>query len=113
MRRHLIAEIGHFFDIYKELEPGKSTDVRGWQDRAARPSRDRRLVRSQSRRRQAPAKCSPFGIGPRARVSAMSAADGLRAMNIAAAALFKPSMGGWIVQIFPGGIRQRPVGRRP
>ncbi len=32
---HLIAEIGHFFYIYKELEPGKSTDVRGWQDRAA------------------------------------------------------------------------------
>jgi inorganic pyrophosphatase len=31
---HLIAEIAHFFDIYKELEPGKSTDVRGWQDRA-------------------------------------------------------------------------------
>jgi inorganic pyrophosphatase len=32
---HLTAEIAHFFDIYKELEPGKSTDVRGWQDRAA------------------------------------------------------------------------------
>jgi inorganic pyrophosphatase len=32
---HLTAEIGHFFDIYKELEPGKGTDVRGWQDRAA------------------------------------------------------------------------------
>jgi inorganic pyrophosphatase len=32
---HLAAEIGHFFDIYKELEPGKGTDVRGWQDRAA------------------------------------------------------------------------------
>lgn len=31
---HLTAEIGHFFDIYKELEPGKRTDVRGWQDRA-------------------------------------------------------------------------------
>ena len=31
---HLLNEIGHFFDIYKELEPGKSTDVRGWQDRA-------------------------------------------------------------------------------
>jgi inorganic pyrophosphatase len=30
---HLTAEIGHFFDIYKELEPGKSTDVRGWMDR--------------------------------------------------------------------------------
>jgi len=43
----------------------------------------------------------------------MSAADHLRAKNIAAAALFKPSMGGWIVQIFPGGIRQRPAARRP
>jgi inorganic pyrophosphatase len=31
---HVAAEIGHFFDIYKELEPGKDTDVRGWQDRA-------------------------------------------------------------------------------
>ncbi len=31
---HVTAEIGHFFDIYKELEPGKSTDVRGWMDRA-------------------------------------------------------------------------------
>jgi inorganic pyrophosphatase len=32
--RHLLNEIGHFFDIYKELEPGKSTDVRGWMDHA-------------------------------------------------------------------------------
>jgi inorganic pyrophosphatase len=32
---HLLAEISHFFDIYKELEPGKSTDVRGWQGREA------------------------------------------------------------------------------
>jgi inorganic pyrophosphatase len=32
---YLRAEIGHFFDIYKEIEPGKSTDVRGWQGRAA------------------------------------------------------------------------------
>ena len=32
---HLTAEIGHFFDIYKEIEPGKSTDTRGWQGRAA------------------------------------------------------------------------------
>ena len=31
----MTAEIGHFFDIYKELERDKSTDVRGWQDRAA------------------------------------------------------------------------------
>ncbi len=32
---YLTDEIGHFFDIYKELEPGKGTDVRGWQDRVA------------------------------------------------------------------------------
>jgi inorganic pyrophosphatase len=31
---HLLNEVGHFFDIYKELEPNKSTDVRGWMDRA-------------------------------------------------------------------------------
>jgi len=31
---HVTDEIGHFFDIYKELEPGKGTDVRGWQNRA-------------------------------------------------------------------------------
>ena len=30
---YLLAEIGHFYDIYKELEPHKSTDVRGWMDR--------------------------------------------------------------------------------
>jgi inorganic pyrophosphatase len=30
---YLTAEIGHFFDIYKELEPEKSADVRGWMDR--------------------------------------------------------------------------------
>jgi inorganic pyrophosphatase len=32
---HLREEISHFFDIYKELEPGKETDVRGWQGRQA------------------------------------------------------------------------------
>jgi inorganic pyrophosphatase len=32
---HLRAEIAQFFDIYKQLEPGKDTDVRGWQDQAA------------------------------------------------------------------------------
>lgn len=30
---HVLDEIGHFFDIYKSLEPGKGADVRGWQDR--------------------------------------------------------------------------------
>jgi inorganic pyrophosphatase len=32
---YVLAEIGHFFDIYKELEPHKSADVRGWQGRQA------------------------------------------------------------------------------
>ncbi|MDA8371247.1 MAG: inorganic diphosphatase [Nocardiopsaceae bacterium] len=30
-----LQEITHFFDIYKRLEPGKSSEVRGWQDRAS------------------------------------------------------------------------------
>jgi inorganic pyrophosphatase len=30
---HLTAEIGHFFNIYKELEPGTRTEVRGWLSR--------------------------------------------------------------------------------
>jgi inorganic pyrophosphatase len=32
---HTLAEIGHFFDIYKALEPGTTTDVRGWEGRKA------------------------------------------------------------------------------
>jgi inorganic pyrophosphatase len=32
---HLRDEIGHFFDIYKELEPGKAADVRAWPGRQA------------------------------------------------------------------------------
>lgn len=48
-----------------------------------------------------------FGTGGKARVAAMRAADDLRDRGIAAAALFRPSMGGWIVQIYPGGIRRR------
>jgi hypothetical protein len=48
-----------------------------------------------------------FGVGRKARVAAMRTADQLRNRGVAAAALFKPSMGGWIVQIYPGGIRRR------
>lgn len=33
VHEHVLDEIGHFFDIYKSLEPGKGGDVRGWQDR--------------------------------------------------------------------------------
>ncbi|HEV7466604.1 MAG TPA: inorganic diphosphatase [Candidatus Dormibacteraeota bacterium] len=32
---YLKREIHHFFDIYKELEPGKRTETTGWADRAA------------------------------------------------------------------------------
>ena len=30
----MLQEIEHFFEIYKTLEPGKSTETRGWQGRA-------------------------------------------------------------------------------
>jgi inorganic pyrophosphatase len=32
---HLTDEIGHFFEVYKELEPGKHSDVRGWEGAGA------------------------------------------------------------------------------
>ena len=43
---HPLSEIRHFFEIYKELEPGKGTDVRGWQDR---PSAEREISDAQKR----------------------------------------------------------------
>jgi len=30
---HLLAEISHFFEVYKDLEPGKSVEVGGWHNR--------------------------------------------------------------------------------
>jgi hypothetical protein len=48
-----------------------------------------------------------FGVGREARIAAMRASDDLRARGIAAAALFRPQLGGWIVQVYPGGIRRR------
>jgi inorganic pyrophosphatase len=33
--RHLLNEIGHFFSIYKDLEPEKHTEVMGFDDRVA------------------------------------------------------------------------------
>lgn len=32
---HLLEEIAHFFDVYKMLEPGKSTATRGWEGRSS------------------------------------------------------------------------------
>ena len=50
---HRIAEIWHFFDIYKQLEPGKSAETRGWEQReeATRALRDaqRRFAEHASR----------------------------------------------------------------
>jgi len=34
-RPMLVEEIGHFFDVYKMLEPDKGTSTRGWDDAAA------------------------------------------------------------------------------
>ena len=31
---HLLDEIGHFFDVYKQLEPDKGTETRGWEGRS-------------------------------------------------------------------------------
>ena len=48
-----------------------------------------------------------YGIGRAARIAAMRAADELRSRGTAAVALFKPGLGGWIVRMYPGGIRRR------
>jgi inorganic pyrophosphatase len=33
LEEHLLDEIGHFFEVYKELEPGKGTNTRSWESR--------------------------------------------------------------------------------
>lgn len=43
---HLLEEIGHFFNVYKMLEPGKRTETRGW-DRAEKAA----MVIDDARRR--------------------------------------------------------------
>jgi inorganic pyrophosphatase len=35
---HELREIAHFFEIYKDLEPGKGTQTAGWEDRATAES---------------------------------------------------------------------------
>jgi len=48
---HVRNEIGHFFEVYKDLEPGKHTDVRGWQDR---PEAEATLTAAYDRYRSTP-----------------------------------------------------------
>src|SRR5664279_4009233 len=35
MPGHMLNEISHLFEVYEALEPGKTSETRGWQDRAA------------------------------------------------------------------------------
>jgi inorganic pyrophosphatase len=34
LQPHLLEEIGHFFEVYKALEPGKLTSTMGWHNAA-------------------------------------------------------------------------------
>jgi inorganic pyrophosphatase len=61
--RHVLNEVGHFFDIYKELEPGKSTDVRGWMDRA---EAERVIKEAEARAIQEKGRTVPAVPAPRA-----------------------------------------------
>jgi inorganic pyrophosphatase len=53
---YLTAEVGHFFDIYKQLEPGKCSEILGWRDLAEAE----RIVReAQARRNSVPSARTP------------------------------------------------------
>ncbi|MDA8320786.1 MAG: inorganic diphosphatase [Actinomycetota bacterium] len=58
IQAHVIAEISQFFDVYKELEPGKTTDVRGWQDRDAA---EREITAAARRANTCPRSSGPGG----------------------------------------------------
>lgn len=50
---HLLAEISHFFDVYKDLEPGKQSETRGWQGRReAEATIEDALRRAEDQRRR-------------------------------------------------------------
>ncbi len=48
MPEHLLLEIHHFFEIYKDLEPGKMSRGEGW---SGRPEAEAELERARSRYR--------------------------------------------------------------
>ena len=72
---HQLGEIRHFFEVYKDLEPGKDTDVRGWQDRTAA---DEEIHRSIQRGKTHPYPQSPALAAPCNRGSRSRAGDSLR-----------------------------------
>jgi inorganic pyrophosphatase len=50
---HLLGEISHFFDVYKDLEPGKQSETRGWQGRReAEATIEDALRRAEDQRRR-------------------------------------------------------------
>jgi inorganic pyrophosphatase len=50
---HLLGEISHFFDVYKDLEPGKQSETRGWQGRReAEATIEDALSRAEDQRRR-------------------------------------------------------------
>lgn len=51
-------ETGHFFSVYKELEPGKSVERSSWADRAAAEAE---IERARERARSAVPKGDPYG----------------------------------------------------
>lgn len=44
MQDHLLEEIAHFFEVYKDLEPGKETTPGGWDDVSAAETKVREAI---------------------------------------------------------------------
>lgn len=57
---HQIHEIGHFFEIYKDLEPNKSTEPGGWEGRGAAESEVRQGLRRYAARASDAAETATF-----------------------------------------------------
>jgi inorganic pyrophosphatase len=110
----ITAGIRRFFGVPAGLDPGTCPDASGWQDRLAA---ERVIEAAFTRTRGIPdirtAEVGRFGMGVGARRAAMRDGDELRASGTAAAAGFRPSIGGWVIRVVLGGIRQRDPGPDP
>ena len=67
---HLLAEIKHFFEVYKDLEPGKKSNVGDWTGTSRRGRGDRRGQGGLPRTERPPA--SPRCEQPRGHVARQS-----------------------------------------